>query len=335
MRYLIQSIVIWLLALPVQALEAPTPLDYLNKMAEAHRTLNYEQIYVLQEGDEAVSWRYRHAQSENKRYAQLLKLDNARQEIILQHNQIGYFGEFAPFSLQAEQILDNLPSVIYTDFNRLQGYTMLDLGRSRVANRVARIIRLLPNDDFRYQYLLWIDEETHLLLKSELLDRDKNRLEEFRVLKSSVDDELQEIIEPISELVLPTQVEAKSDYIPPMNWKPKWLPKGFELKSSGRPSIHGTLSYSDFIESQFYSDGLFSFTIYLADNKGVPFEEQFWRDGKTSVYSQTVGDNDVIIIGEIPIASARHILQEIEFNLPLEEEKNAAQAAEKEEENPQ
>lgn len=322
MRYAMQGLFGLLLgmSLAVGAVEPLTPLEHLNKMTQAHRQLNYEQLYLLQEGDETVSWRYRHSYADEKRYAQLLKLDNTRQEVILQNDRIGYFGDFQPFSLNTKLILDNLPAVLYTDFNRLQGYSLLDLGRSRVANRIARTIRISPNDDFRYQYLVWIDEETHLLLRSQLLDRDKNVLEEFRVVQSTVDDELQEIVAPIAALVLPPQVVANSDYVPLMSWKPKWLPKGFELKSSGRPAILGTLSYSDFVESQFYSDGLFSFTIYLADNKGVAIEEQFWRDGKTSIYSQTVGENDVIIIGEIPISSARHILQEIEFNLPLVQE---------------
>lgn len=304
-------------SLSARAGEPLQPVEYLIKMTEAHRKLNYEQIYLLQAGEEAVSWRYRHAHADNHYYAQLLKLDEARQEVILQQDRIGYFGRFPPFSLKADHILDNLPSVLYADFSRLEGYTLVDLGRSRVANRVARTIRISPNDDFRYQYLLWIDEENHLLLKSELLDRDKNVLESFRVLQSIVDDGLQEIIPPIAALVLPEVISGVESEIR-LNWKPKWLPKGFKLKSSGTPSL--AVFSTESVESQFYSDGLFSFTIYLTDNQGTAIEEQFWRDGKTSVYSQTVGDKDIVIIGEIPISSARHILQEITFNLPLVEE---------------
>lgn len=55
----------------------------------------------------------------------------------------------------------------------------------------------------------------------------------------------------------------------------------------------------------------------MATNRGVNFEEQFWREGKISIYSQTVSDKDVIIVGEIPLVSARHIVQEIQQNRPL------------------
>lgn len=312
-----------LLPWSVKAFEPLSPLEYLNRMTEAHRTLNYELIYLLQEGEDAISWRYRHAQADDRHYAQLLKLDEVRQEMILQHDKVGYFGNFLPFSLNADRILDNLPSVLYTDFNRLQGYSLVDLGRSRIANRVAHVIRISPNDDFRYQYRLWIDEENYLLLKSELLDRDQNVLESFRVLRSIIDDELQEIILPISALTLPESQAVTDHSESQLNWQPKWLPKGFALQTAGKSNMMAFSATSP-VESRFYSDGLFSFTIYIADNQGQRFEEQFWREGKTSIYSQTVGDKDIIIIGEIPIVSARHILQEIEFISPLvREERNA------------
>lgn len=301
-------------AVVAKAMLPITPLDYLNAMTEAHRSLNYEQFFLFQEGEESVSWRYRHAQRDGRAYAQLLRLDDARQEIILQHDHVAYFGDFTSFSLTSRHILDNLPQLIYTDFNQLEGYSFVDLGRSRVANRVARTVRLVPNDDFRYQYIVWIDEESHLLLKSELLDRDKNRLETFRVLQSRVDEALNEIIEPITSLSLPLPQPAIEEETVALNWTPTWLPKGFRLTAAGKSPLGNE---ENRVESQFYSDGLFSFTIYLADNSGVIFDDRFWRDGKTSIYSQTVGDKDVIIIGEIPIASARHILQEIEFNRPL------------------
>lgn len=292
-----------------------SPIDYLNAMTKAHRQLNYEQYYLFQESDEIESWRYRHAKKESQEYAQLLGLDGSREEFLLQGNLVGYFGNFQPFSLQTDKILDNLPAVIYADFNQLEGYSFLDMGKERIANKVARIIRIVPNDDFRYQYRLWIDEESKLLLKSELVDRDRQTLEQFRVLLNVVDENLQDLAQPIQSLILPPMLPATARVsAEQLSWKPKWIPKGFKLQSVGQEQ----LPTGEVVDSQLYSDGLFSFTLYLAKNKGMVLNDRFWRDGKTSVYTQTIGDYDVIIIGDIPLISARHIVQDISLNIEAE-----------------
>lgn len=295
-----------------------SPLSYLQSMTSAHRNLNYEQFYVFQQNDEIEAWRYRHAQLDGKEFAQLLSLGGVRSEIILQENKVGYFGDFLPFSVKTDRILDNLPSVIYTDFSALEGYSFLDHGRERVANRVSRVIRIVPKDEFRYQYMLWIDEETRLLLKSELLDRDQQILEQFLVVQSNVDSDIANIIEPISVLTLPSEIQANNQP-ESLNWTPKWLPKGFYAVKGGFDAFNDVLPNNERVESRLYSDGLFSFTVYAVHGSLTVQGEHFWRDGKTSIYSQTVGDKEMIVIGEIPLVTARHIVQEIEQNRPLVE----------------
>ncbi|AUI65454.1 MULTISPECIES: MucB/RseB C-terminal domain-containing protein [Glaesserella] len=303
-------------ALPVWA-ELSSPLDYLKAMTNAHKTRNYEQLYILQSGENVLSFRYRHAYHDNKEYAQLLHLDETREEMILRDNTVGYFGDYQPFSLQASRILDNLPSVIHTNFEQLSGYSFVDAGKSRVADHVARVIRVVPRDDFRYQYILWIDEDSHLLLQSQLLDRDQNVLELFRAIQSVEDEQLLYIVEPIRTLILPTLIQAKDEEHQSLDWNAKWVPAGFKPLSVGRQRLSEVL-LDEQVESQLYSDGLFSFTVYVLQNKGVIFDGQFWREGKTGIYSQTVGERDVVIVGEIPAASARHIVQQIQLDAKVE-----------------
>lgn len=293
---------------------AHSPLFYLKAMKNAHNTLNYQQLYVYQQGELSTALRYRHAFQNGKAYAQLLRLDNAREEIILRDNMVSYFGEFQPFSLPSNQILDDLPSVLQTDFGQLSGYAFIDAGRTRVADRLARVIRIIPQDAFRYQYELWIDEENYLLLRCDLLDRDRQILEQFKVIQSVVDEHLSDIIEPINSLILPTLIQPEQKISLQLSWYPSWVPHGFQAVAVTKQTLSEMLlDEREQVESQLYSDGLFSFTIYVVQNKGLIFNEQFLRQGKTSIYSQTVGDKDVVIIGDIPLVSARHIVQEIQF----------------------
>ncbi|MCK3655642.1 negative regulator of sigmaE [Pasteurellaceae bacterium Macca] len=291
-----------------------SPMEYLMAMRRAHESLNYELIYLIQQGEENRSLRYRHANFEGKSYAQLLQLDGPREEIILREDTVSYFGDYQPFSLKMSQILDSLPAILSSDFQQLTAYSVVDGGRRRIADRIARVIRIVPRDDFRYQYQLWIDEENFLLLRSDLLDRDNNILEQFRVLQSLVDEQFLYIVEPINRLILPTVLQTRQPQGEnTLKWKVKWVPRGFSQRATHRQSLPKALAENETVESQFYSDGLFSFTVYVAQNQGVAFQEQFWREGKMSVYSQTVGDKDIIVIGDIPLTSARHIVREIEL----------------------
>lgn len=290
-------------------------LGYLNAMAQSHVHENYEQIYIFQEGeDEMGAWRYRHTRQDSKEYAQLISLDGLREEFLLQGNVVGYFGYSQPFSLKTDKILDYRPSILYTDFNQLEGYNFIDMGKDRVADKIARVIRIVPNDDFRYQYRLWIDEQSKLLLKSELSDRSGLVLELFKVQSLKLDDELLNMAEVIRSITLPPLISSQNDgEIQSLNWNPKWLPKGFKLRAIGKQQLPD----GELVDSQIYSDGIFSFTLYLAKSQGSPLREHFWQDGKTTLYTQSVENHDVIIVGEIPLATARHLLQEIELKSPL------------------
>lgn len=299
---------------------AQPPLDYLKAMTHAHKTLNYEQLYLFTQGDETETFRHRHAVADSKRYAQQLRLDFMREEIILRDETVSYFGGFQPLSLPSPQIMDNVPTLLFADFERLaRDYHFIDFGKNRVADRVARVIRITPKDEFRYQYVVWIDEENFLLLRADLTDKNNQLLEQFRVLQSVVSEDVQGIIAPIQALTLPhsgiTTAERESE----VSWQLPWLPSGFEAVRGKTHRFPDTFLNEETPESRFYSDGLFSFSVYVLENKGIIFNEQFWQEGKLSIYGQTVGEKDIIIIGDIPPATIRHILQEMHLNAPLAE----------------
>lgn len=306
---------LFLMALGVKAEIALSPLAYLNAMTQAQKRANYEQLYLFQEGsNEITTWRYRHINQDNEQFAQLISLDGLREEFLQQGNIVGYFGNSQPFSLPTDKILDNLPSILYTDFNQLEDYDLIEMGKDRIAGRIAQVIRVVPKDEFRYQYHLWIDEQSKLLLKSELRDRNGSVLELFKVQFLELNDELTYLAHTIRSFSFPPLILNQANMLSQqLSWKPKWLPKGFKLCSVG---VQHLLN-GEVVDSQIYSDGIFSFTLYLTDNQGNPLQEYYWQDGKTTLYTKSIAKQDLVIVGEIPLATARHILQEIELKTPL------------------
>ncbi|MFA9500144.1 MucB/RseB C-terminal domain-containing protein [Mannheimia sp. E30BD] len=292
-----------------------TPLLYLSSMTEAHKKSNYELFYILQQDTSVESFRFRHAFVNDKEYAQLLNLDHNREEIILKENNVSYLGyNFRPFSLSSLHILDNLPNVIYADYHHLKGYIFLDAGKDRISDRIAKVIRILPKDNFRYSYTLWIDEETNLLLKSQLQNEDSVVLEEFRVLQLYQSQEIAMIANAIEALMLPTLTSTqKYKMASPYNWEVNELPIGFRLVQSQTVSGTAYQFDSEYVDSRLYSDGLSSFTIYVMPVQGVNFDNYAWQQGKLTILNQTINNRDIVIIGNVPLETAKHILTNIQF----------------------
>ena len=156
-----------------------SPKQLLLDMKKAAEQLNYEFSFVQTTPSNMDSLRYRHFKSNGKTFAQLVTLDGAQQEIVQRDNLISYFQpNYQPFTINSEGITDNLPPLIRANFDTLeQYYDFVNIGRNRVADHVVQTIRILPKDDFRYQYVAFIDEDNNLLLRSDMLDRDGNLLD--------------------------------------------------------------------------------------------------------------------------------------------------------------
>ncbi len=301
------------LSFTVAANEPLPPKQQLDAMVKAKNQLNYEIIFVQTTPSNIETLRYRHLSQDNKTYAQLATLDGVRQEIVQRDNLISYFKvNHQPFTINAQYMLDNLPSILHSDFNRLQKYyDFVNVGRNRIADRIVQTIRILPKDNFRYQYVVFIDEENHLLLRSDMLDRDDNLLEQFRVVDLYVGDGLQELSAYLRNVPFPPLLTEKTENTQQITaWNTSWLPEGFgQIKES----VETEDNSDNLIESRLYSDGLFSFTLYVSDKILPNEQENVWKQGANTIYSENIGDKEVTLIGQIPVSTAKRIVQDIQF----------------------
>lgn len=292
--------------------EALSPKQLLQEMKKASEQLNYEFSFVQTTPSNMDSLRYRHFKADGKTYAQLVTLDGAQQEIVQRDNLISYFQvNYQPFTITGEGIIDHLPPLLQANFNTLEKYyDFVNIGRNRVADHVVQTIRILPKDDFRYQYLAFIDEENHLLLRSDMLDSDGNVLNQFRVVNLYVGDGMSGLVEYLDHVMVPPLLlDKKANKTPLFNWQPGWLPKGFKLVNRRVETDGG-----EKIESQLYSDGLFSFTLYVsAKIAETNKQDNAWRQGAYTIYSETVDNKEVTIIGQVPISTAKRIVQDIKL----------------------
>ncbi len=121
-----------------------------------------------------------------------------------------------PFTLNGDYIVDSLPSLAYTDFKRSGCLLRFYLrGRTRIADRLCEVIRVVARDGTRHSYIVWLDAETKLPMRVDLLDRDGETLEQFRVVSFNVGDKVSSSMETLAKASLPPQLSVPEGAIKP------------------------------------------------------------------------------------------------------------------------
>ena len=283
----------------------------LDKMTQALDNLNYEIAFVQTTPSNMDSFRYRHIKKDNKTYAQLVTLDGRQQEIIQRDNLVSYFQpNTQAFTLNSGNIVDAMPAVVRADFDKLSSvYDFIKIGKDRVAGRFADTIRIVPKDDFRYQYLVFVDEENGLLLRGDMLDSEGKLLDQFRVVTLYIDDRLRGLTEYINKVSMPPLLkESKNEQNSDITWSAGWLPQGFSLIRYTQEILE-----NEIIDSALYSDGLFTFTLFVSNVSSNDLPENTWKQGAYTIYSEVIGGKEITFIGQLPISTAKRIVQEVKF----------------------
>ncbi|OCQ51706.1 Sigma-E factor regulatory protein RseB precursor [Photorhabdus australis subsp. thailandensis] len=283
----------------------------LQEMGSATQSLTYELAFINLSSQAIVSVRYRHAIINGIPIAQIMQMDGSRREIVQRGNEISYFEPgLDAFSLNGDHIIDYLPAVVFADFTQLKKYyNFVDVGRTHIGDRPCRVVRIISKDEVRYNYILLIDEETHLPLRIDLLDRDSETLEQFRVVSSTIGGDVYEAMSVITRLNMPPMLVVPSSEKAVFNWKVGKLPDGFTEVSRNRRK----LSNNDSLESIMFSDGLFSFSVNVINADKTSKLEHLLRRGNRTIYSVTRGAKEVTIIGELPLATAKYVAAGVAF----------------------
>lgn len=306
------GVVFWLSLSDYSLAQSVDSQTLLQNMQQASRMLNYELAFVNIDPQQGVeSMRYRHAQINHQQVSQLLQMDGPRREVVQRGKEISYFDpSVEPFTLPGDYIVDAIPSLIYANFKRLASYyNFISMGRTRIADSLCEVIRVVSKDGTRYSYLVWMDVKTNLPLRVDLLGRDGETLEQFRVIDYTISKQPDLLLYKLQSAVLPPQLAAPVAKKQIFNWQPGWLPLGFKEMSSSRRQIPGI---DEPIESRLYSDGLFSFSLNVNPVSRLS-SNQTLHTGRRTVISQINNHVEITVVGELPPPTIKRILNSIKF----------------------
>lgn len=291
----------------------PAPGAILQQMSSASRSLNYELAYISINKQRIESLRYRHVLIGQQSLGQLLHMDGPRREVLQRGNEISYFEpSLEPFTLSGDHVVDALPAIGYADFDYLvKYYDFMPVGQNRVSDRPSDVFRIVARDGSRYSYIVWIDVETRLLLRADLLDRDGETLEQYRVISLVLGEQVKNAMRGLLNANLPPLLSLPATEKAGLNWHAGWLPAGVNEIASNRRKLP---NMPQWVESRLYSDGLFSFSVTVSPS-GRDVSQQLSRQGRRTIQTEIRNRNEINVVGELPPATAKRIANGISFKV--------------------
>ncbi len=233
--------------------------------------------------------------------------------MIRRGNEVSYIEPGVdPFTIESGKMVAPLMPLLNSDVKQLsEYYDYVRVGRAREAGAPTQVFRVVPKDGLRYSYVLWVDEKSKLPLRADLLDRDGEILEQYRVISYAVNDHIATMLSSLDDVQLPAVLSLPKGNIEQTFWHVGWVPNGFQPKDLNR---YRMLATEDVVESQMFTDGLFSFSVYISDRDSNSLKGQLIRQGRRTVHSIVLNDKQISVVGDIPPATAQRIAQSVTLN---------------------
>ena len=287
---------------------------WLGKMANAIKNLNYNISFVLlKPGVDSQPYLWRHGVAADGVEMEQLDLLNGPGRTVLRiGDKVSYFEpDFPPYSLRSSMINGPFPSEFFQYPQKLkESYDFVMVGRSRVSGRSAQQIRVVSKDKSRFGLNIWLDQETGLLLKMNMVDLKGEFLEQIQVTGLRVTEEADPFFAKIEQAMLPDVLNMR----PKASLKPKWrinyLPVGMRQV---KLDVHRLPLSGETVEYIMLSDGLVDVSIYIQEvSAQSPSQNILLRHESDTLLTRRQGSVDVTVVGKLPAKTANSIVTSIE-----------------------
>jgi sigma-E factor negative regulatory protein RseB len=284
--------------------------SWLDRMNDAVETLSYEGTFVRVFDGNAETLHIVHRNSDGDVREKISSFGDAGREILREGQRVQcVLPERRVVLLESPDnssspISSSLPD--YSDGLKAN-YELASHRKGQVAQRDTQIVIIRPKDDLRYGYVLWLDQETAMPLKSQVRDETGAVVEQilftdFEIRDSIDDSEFDSTIDTDGfRWIRSREYEDYSN--DQVTWRANELPSGFEMSVARRSAIAGL---DNPVYHLVFSDGLATVSVFVADSE-ADVEEGYSRLGSTNSYSLNMRGRKVTAMGEVPRQTVRRI----------------------------
>jgi sigma-E factor negative regulatory protein RseB len=302
------------------AVAAEEPAKWLERMNQALTTRNYDGTFSHWQGGKVEMLRIIHRVQDGAVAERLVSLDGSGREFIRSGPNLAcYLPDKKTVLVERrpkdESLLGGFPAA---NQETAAFYDIKEVARMRLNLRDTHVITVLPKDDYRYGYRLWIDESTGMPLKTQLCDGKGKVIEQIvfasltlaaRIPDSAFKPDVS--TDGFQWLRNESQPAQESPENASLVWNVLKLPPGFKMAARSAQVMPGS---SDPVSHLVFSDGMASVSVFVetdTKSKEAPEEEEATEEssrvGSSSVYSTVMGGRKVTAVGEVPPATVRSI----------------------------
>ena len=302
------AIALLLSALSFSSIAADDVWLALQKTAYAARELNYQGVFVYQNGKQARSVQITHMSNNGQEMTRNVVLDNSVQaaqprEVYSQGNDIVIFHPKNETKNISTTVIENrrgqilFPAMLPTDLQALKAnYNTRVLATEMIAGRGAQVIELIPNDAFRYSYKIWADAEFGLLLKMTLQDSKKQTLEQFEFTQlSMLNSQDVNWFQP--------KIDVKKNYVTEDVAAVNHVDTNWIVPGKSAP-----------VDQMIFSDGIASVSLFIEPiAKGMRPKMGHMLIGSTNICANVIDGYQITVVGEVPEATVMQISKAVSF----------------------
>jgi sigma-E factor negative regulatory protein RseB len=264
----------------------------LERMAEALRTLNYEGTLVYSYSNRLESLHLVHRIENGRVQERLLSLSGPVRAVTRERDRVMcVLPDGESISVKRQGPAGGLLNTEGIDPALLGDYYQIEMsGLARVAGRDAEVIGIIPKDRFRYGYRFYIDQDTGLPLKSDLIDQTGQSLEQLMftsITVDRVDANGQAVRVDGVRNAPPTQVSGR--------WSFDERPAGFHLVK------HGVMDHPSGAEVEhfLFTDRLSAYSIYIEPDTDDGLSGSTYI-GAVHATGRQIDGYQVTAVGEVP-----------------------------------
>ena len=296
---------------------AGQPARWLERMNHALNTLDYAGTFAHWDGGRVQMLRIIHRLKNGVVSERLESLDGSGREFIRTGSDLTCY-----LPDKREVLVEHIPPkssligtlpVLNKETERF--YALHEGPRMRIDQHLTRLISVMPRDQYRYGYRLWIDR-AGMPLKIQLWDarHGGHVIEQIAFATLKIDRQIPDsAFQP--HLSTAGYRWLRNDSAPPKRqglvWNALWLPPGFHKATQVAQSMPGALGP---VEHLVYTDGLASVSVFVArhaQRAGQHPAVESAHMGASYVFSTFVDGHRVTAVGEAPALTVRAIADSV------------------------
>jgi sigma-E factor negative regulatory protein RseB len=295
---------------------AEDPWLIINQAAHAAKNLNYEGIFHSQHSNEIKSIKVMHAFYHNEEYTRVIMLDGDRGEVLSEGNNVVVYHSTNDNVIVEKRKKQHLfPAVFPLNLEALKKNYRLSFGPlERIAGRLAQLVVLVPQDEFRYSYHFWFDKETSIPLKMIVSDKQNKAIEQssfnqITFQKNINLDWFHTNMKKVKKSIDRKEIAQK--VLKNRFWVVKNIPPGFSEVDFISHRIPGLNIQS---HQLIYSDGLAYVSVFIRPiSKGAKPKVGEVTIGSSNICAKYYNGYQIMSIGSVPFKTVKYFSKSINF----------------------